>query len=101
MIRAVIVEDDPMVLEVNKAFLKKSSFYTCIGSAGTGKDALELITGTKPDIDLLDIYLSDMTDIDVLRVFRTREIPAAVIMITAARHVKTVQRISRFEACDY
>ncbi|GGH67847.1 response regulator [Compostibacillus humi] len=101
MIRAVIVEDDPMVLEVNKAFLKKSSFYTCIGSAGTGKDALELITETKPDLVLLDIYLPDMSGIDVLREIRKRDIPADVIMITAARDVKTVQQIFRFGAVDY
>lgn len=30
MIRAVIVEDDPMVLEVNKAFLKRAPFIRAL-----------------------------------------------------------------------
>lgn len=101
MINAIIVEDDPMVLEVNKGFLSRTSKFSLVGTASTGKEAWELIETKQPDLVLLDVYLPDTTGLEVLYELRSREMPIDVIMITAAKDVKTAQKIVRYGAVDY
>ena len=101
MIRVVIVEDDPMVLEVNKGFLENTPMFSLVGTATTGKAALEIIKEKKPDLVLLDVFLPDISGMEVLYTLRAEELPVDVIMITAAKDVKTVQNIVRYGAVDY
>lgn len=101
MIRVVIVEDDPMVLEVNKGFLKKTPKFSLVGTATTGKAALKIIKEKKPDLVLLDVYLPDISGMEVLYTLRAEELPVDVIMITAAKDAKTVQNMVRYGAVDY
>ncbi|MCF3944362.1 response regulator [Oceanobacillus alkalisoli] len=101
MINVVIVEDDPMVMEVNKGFLEEIASFSLIGSAVKGKDAIELIENLRPDLVLLDVYLPDITGIEVLYKLREKQLPVDVIMITAAKDTNTVQKIFRYGAIDY
>lgn len=101
MIKVVIVEDDPMVSEVNRAFLERISYFSLVGSAETGEEALQMIEEKRPDLVLLDVYLPEISGIDVLHEIRKKELPVDVIMITAARDTKTVHQMFRFGAIDY
>lgn len=101
MIKVVIVEDDPMVLEVNRSFLERISDFSLVGTAESGSDALQLIEEENPDLVLLDVYLPDISGIDVLIEIRKKELPVDVIMITAARDTRTVHQMFRFGAIDY
>ncbi len=96
-----IVEDDPMVLEVNKNFLNKLVNFKLIGDSQTGEQAFKQITMLKPDLVLLDMYLPDISGIDLFLKLRNERIPCDVIMITAARDAKTVQEALRMGAVDY
>ncbi|CAM5218721.1 Transcriptional regulatory protein OS=Ureibacillus acetophenoni OX=614649 GN=SAMN05877842_109139 PE=4 SV=1 [Ureibacillus acetophenoni] len=96
-----IVEDDPMVLEVNKSFLSKMSGFTLIGQAQTYEEAYKRIVQCKPNLVLLDMYLPDKPGIELLQKIRNEQIPSDVIMITAARDAKTVQDVIRMGAFDY
>lgn len=96
-----IVEDDPMVMEVNKSYLNKLTGFKVSGEAGSGSEALKKITKTKPDLVLLDINLPDMSGIDLLQQIRNESVPCDVIMITAANDAKTVQQVVRMGAIDY
>lgn len=100
-ISVFIVEDDPMVLEVNKNFLDKMTGFTLIGEAQTCEDAYKQISKKKPNLVLLDIYLPDKPGIDLLQKLRNDRIPCDIIMITAARDTKTVQDVLRMGAFDY
>lgn len=96
-----IVEDDPMVLEVNKGFLSKINDFVCIGEASTAKDAYEKILQLKPDLILLDMFLPDFSGMDLFLRLRNERIPSDIIMITAARDAPTVQEAVRLGAFDY
>jgi len=100
-ISVFIVEDDPMVLEVNKGFLAKLPEYECIGEAQNGKEGYEKIKELQPDLILLDMYLPDIAGIDFFIKLRSERIPSDVIMITAARDATTVQEAVRLGAFDY
>ncbi|MEO4054328.1 response regulator [Solibacillus sp. CAU 1738] len=100
-ISVLIVEDDPMVLEVNKGFLDKLTGFKLIGEATTGTEAYKKIVDLQPNLILLDMFLPDMTGIELFLKLRNERIPSDIIMITAARDVSTVQETIRMGAVDY
>lgn len=101
MIRVFIVEDDPMVLEVNTGFLKRLPFFQFCGSADAGEEAIKKIEETEPDLVLLDMFLPDISGLDVLKTIREKQIPTDVLMITAARDANTIHNVFRLGAVDY
>lgn len=101
MIKVIIVEDDPMVLEVNKTFLEKLPDFRYQGSADSGEKALEVIQAEQADLVLLDIYLPDVSGVDLLMEIRQLDIPIDVIAITAARDAETVHQLFRLGTVDY
>ncbi|RSD29341.1 response regulator [Mesobacillus subterraneus] len=101
MIKVFIVEDDPMVLDVNIGFLKRLPFFQFCGSATLGVEAVKKIQELKPDLVLLDMFLPDLSGLDVMKSIREQEIPTDVIMITAARDAQTIQDVLRLGAVDY
>lgn len=100
-ISVFIVEDDPMVLEVNKSFLANLSGFSLVGEASSGEQAFRDIQKLQPNLILLDMFLPDITGIELFTKLREARIPSDVIMITAARDIATVQEAIRFGAVDY
>ncbi|MDA8228203.1 MAG: response regulator [Desulfitobacterium hafniense] len=101
IINLVIVEDDPMVMAVNKDFINQIGGFSIVGSERTGRKGIETIKSIQPRLVILDIYLPDMSGVDLLKEMRRQEVPADVIMITAAQDVDTVQDCLRFGVVDY
>jgi two-component system, CitB family, response regulator DctR len=100
-IRTLIVEDDPMVLEVNKQFVLATEGFDIVGLARSGKEALQLITEAAPHLVILDIYLPDLDGLSTLTEIRRRNDPVDVILVTAARDTDTIQNVFRHGAIDY
>lgn len=100
-ISVFIVEDDPMVLDVNKSFLQKITGFDLIGEAQNGEEAFKQIIKKKPNLVLLDMYLPDISGMDLFLRLRNERLPSDIIMITAARDAKTVQEFIRMGAFDY
>ncbi len=101
MIPIVIIEDDPMVMEVNKQFAARVPGFEVVGEAGTGVEGIELVRRAGDCLVLLDVFLPDMDGIDVLKRLRQMELPADVILLTAARDSRHVQDGFRYGAADY
>ena len=59
MIRVLIVEDDPMVAQLNKQFLAKIEGYTLVAMANSVAEARERLTTEVIDLVLLDVYMPD------------------------------------------
>jgi len=70
VIRAAIVDDDFRVAALHRAYTERVPGFSVVGEARTGADALALVERVKPDLVLLDIYLPDMSGLDVLRAFQ-------------------------------
>ncbi|BCJ49656.1 transcriptional regulatory protein [Actinoplanes sp. NBRC 14428] len=103
MIRVLVVDDDFMVAKVHRGFVDRVPGFATAGVAHTGADALARVADLEPDLVLLDIYLPDMTGLDVLR--RLREtLPGGgpdVLALTAARDVTTVRSALRGGVVHY
>lgn len=100
-ISVFIVEDDPMVLEVNRNFLEKLTGFTLIGTAANGEDAITKIKNVKPNLVLLDMFLPDISGMEIMVELRSERLPCDIIMITAARDAVTIREVMRLGAVDY
>ena len=91
MIRTLVVDDDFRVADLHRLYTEQLGGFEVVGLAHTGAEALLLAERQAPDLVLLDIYLPDMSGLDVLRAIRQGERPVDVIAITAAQDVATIR----------
>jgi response regulator of citrate/malate metabolism len=101
MIKVLIVEDDPMVREINEKFLKKVYGFTLIDSVNSIEKAKEVILSVNPDLILLDIFFPQGKGTDLLKWIRLENFKCDVILITADRNTETVEEAFRYGAIDY
>jgi len=101
MIKVIIVEDDPMVREINEKFLKKIEGFTRYGSVNSIEKAKEVILSGKPDLILLDVFFPQGKGTDLLKWIRVENIKCDAILITADRNTETVEESFRYGAVDY
>ncbi|WP_066367172.1 response regulator [Neobacillus fumarioli] len=100
-IRVMIVEDDPMVIEINAEFVSKLPGFVLAGKAGSGKEAMQLLQELHPDLLLLDYFLPDMNGLSLLQWIRSQHYPIDVILLTANRDPEHIQTIFRAGVVDY
>ena len=92
MIRTLVVDDDFMSASIHRTYVDRIAGFEAVGEAHSGGEALDLVRRLRPDLVLLDIYLPDMSGLDVLRRLRQDEqAPVDVIAVTAAKDVKTLR----------
>ncbi len=92
MIRTCVVDDDFMSASIHRSYVDRIGGFETVGEAHTGAEALELVRSLSPDLLLLDIYLPDMSGLDVIRRLRQDEDAAVDVMaVTAAKDVKTLR----------
>ncbi|MHB1652920.1 MAG: response regulator [Desulfitobacteriaceae bacterium] len=100
-INVFIVEDDPMVLRINRRFAEQTPDFQVIGTAKTAGEALESITALCPDLVLIDVYLPDLSGLELLKQIRQRDLKVDVIVITAAQDTASITEALRQGVTDY
>jgi response regulator of citrate/malate metabolism len=92
MIRTLIVDDDAMTASIHRSYVERVPGFEVVGEAHTASDALRFSRSLQPDLVLLDIYLPDMSGLEVLRRLRdSSESHVDVIAITAAKDADTLR----------
>jgi two-component system LytT family response regulator len=66
MIKAFIVDDEPLAREVVKKHLQKYTDIVLVGEANDGFEALKLIPEAKPDLLFLDIQMPKINGFELL-----------------------------------
>jgi DNA-binding NarL/FixJ family response regulator len=69
-IRVVLIEDDNLTRVALKTSLNQSEQIEWIGEAINGREGLELLQNTQPDIGIIDIGLPDLDGIELTKQFR-------------------------------
>ncbi len=94
-LKALIVDDDFAVARIHREIVESHPAFTVVGEAYSGEQALEAIDSLAPDVVLLDVYLPDITGLEVLaRIRQSDELQIEVIAVTAARDLDSVRRAS-------
>jgi len=76
----LVVDDEPMIVDVVSAYLEKAGYI--VVRASTGRTALEACARYKPALVILDLMLPDLSGQDVCRSIRAAsQVP--VVMLTA------------------
>lgn len=100
-VRVLLIEDDPMVQEVNRQFVEQVDGFHVVGMAANGLEGLKLIEELKPDLVFLDIFMPSLDGIATLQRIRSATFPVDVIVVTAAKDTETVRMMMRNGAFDY
>jgi two-component system alkaline phosphatase synthesis response regulator PhoP len=80
MTKVLVVDDDPGIVKVVRAYLEQEGFQVLVAS--DGKKAMHIARHDKPDLVVLDLMLPEMDGWDVCRALR-KESDVPVIMLTA------------------
>ena len=96
VVRAVIVDDEPLARQQLRDFMADVEWLECIGEAANGGEAVRVIDAQQPDIVFLDIQMPEMTGLEVLE--RIDHDPAVVFTTAHDRYA-----VAAFElgALDY
>jgi DNA-binding response OmpR family regulator len=99
MTRILVVDDEPHIVEVVRAYLTREGHE--VSTAADGDEALALARDLDPDLIVLDVMLPRRSGFEVLRELRAAGSRAAVVMLTARDDV--IDRVAGLEvgADDY
>lgn len=82
--KIVIVEDEAPIREGMGRILKKiDPGYEVAGMASNGKEGLDVIRKTRPDLVILDIQMPDMDGLTMLEIIRKEKITCKALVLSA------------------
>lgn len=82
MIRAMIVDDEPLARRRIRNLLAEASDVQLVAECANGREAIEAIEDSPPDLLFLDIQMPELDGFDVLQAIGVGEV-AVVIFVTA------------------
>jgi response regulator of citrate/malate metabolism len=100
-LKVIIVEDDPMVAQINNRYLEKVPGMALAGVFANGKLAIEYLEKNKVDLAVLDVYMPELNGLELLRLMRRQGLQTEVIMVTAANDSKQVDEFLKLGVVDY
>ncbi|CAM5795651.1 response regulator [Brevibacillus borstelensis] len=100
-IRVVVIEDDPMVQEVNRQFIERVSPFKVEGVASNGGEGVQLVQELNPDLVIMDVFMPVQDGVRTLQELRASNQAVDVIVITAAKDKPTIQTMLRSGVVDY
>lgn len=101
MLNILIVEDDPMVAQINRQFVEKIDPHALVDVAQNVTEAMGVIKTKEIDLLLLDIYMPEENGLTFLKYVREQGYKIDAILITAASDVEDIQTAFRYGAVDY
>ena len=101
MYRTVIIEDDPVITQLNRQYVEKDSRFTVVQTFSAAHPALFWLRNNLVDLIILDMYMPQMSGLELLRILRAEGVNADVIMVTSADDAATIESFIRLGVTDY
>jgi two-component system LytT family response regulator len=98
VLRAVIVEDEPLALARLSRLLQRHEDVDVVGEAGNAADAMELIQEHEPELLFLDIEMPRANGFELLHAIECE--PRPVVIFTTA-HPEFAHKAFEVNAADY
>jgi len=97
--KILIVDDEPFNLDLLEQELSDRGFL--VERASGGKEALEKVDSSQPDLILLDYMMPDLNGIEVLERMRKTGSEVPVIIVTAYGTIERAVQAMKAGACDF
>lgn len=102
MIRVFIIDDHEIYLEGLALLLSRQEDVEVIGTATSGRQLLDRMKeGLNADILLLDVYLPDMPEEEILQQIRADHPDLRVIYLTLLRGTRYVHKLAKYNIQGY
>jgi two-component system response regulator NreC len=102
MIRVFITDDHEIYLEGLALLLSKQEGIEVTGTATSGKELLGCVQkGLEADILLLDVYLPDMPEEEVVQQIRATHPDLRIIYLTLLRGTRYVHKLAKYNIQGY
>jgi DNA-binding NarL/FixJ family response regulator len=83
--RVLAVDDHPPFLALVRELLRATRFLECVGEAGSGEEAVEVVLGLLPDVVLMDVRMPGLGGVAAARLIKKRRPSTMVVLISTAR----------------
>jgi two-component system nitrate/nitrite response regulator NarP len=83
MAKVLVADDDPLTLAGIELLLGASNFKV-VATAASGKEVLDSLASTRPEILILDIRMPERSGLDVLRTLRGRGDTRPIVLLTGS-----------------
>jgi len=102
MIKLLIIDDHPLVIDGIRTMLKDESYLHIEAAAKTGKEALSFLdTAPFPDVILLDINLPDTDGLRLCELIRARNKTVKIIGLTYVNEAGMITQLLKKGANGY
>jgi len=91
IIRVVLADDHPLVVEGLSALLSSQPDMRVVATATDGERLLEAIERFHPDVIVMDLQMPYMGGVSCLRHIRARELPVRVLVLSAFGDVDSLR----------
>jgi two-component system response regulator NreC len=101
MIRVFITDDHEIYLEGLALLLGKQEGIEVVGTALSGKDLLSKVRDIQTDVLLLDVYLPDIGEEELLQSIRASRPDLKIIYLTLLRGTRYIHKLTRHNIQGY
>jgi two-component system, response regulator YesN len=102
MYKLFIADDEQLVVETLSAVIDWNAYgIGIVGTATNGKQALERILQSDPDIVLTDIRMPGLNGLELIRVLKEKGHKAECIIISGYSEFEYAKEAIKLEAVDY
>lgn len=99
IMQVLVVDDEETICVSLAAWLTKEGFH--VETAGSGREALDLLAARFFDLYLLDIKMPGMDGLELMAEIKEKQPNASIIMITAHGSIQTAVESMKLGAMDY
>ena len=100
-LRLAVVDDHALFRRGLVGLLSDMSEFKVVGESRNGREALEMIQSSQPDVVLLDVNMPEMDGIQTVEALRKLRLPLHILMLTISQHEEDLMGAIRMGADGY
>ena len=100
-VRVLIVDDEPLFVEMIEALLHGEQDLEVVGRASHGEDGVRLAGQLQPDVIVMDVSMPLMNGIDATRAIRGHDPDACVLILTGGSNIAEIDNARRAGAAGF